>query len=108
MVPCPSNLVRKNIHDHDKFYVVLCLHYTRIVYSISVNGSTFWGGIANTSSWTQYQGHPAPTIELINATASSSGAQATASGVQSSATSTSMSMVWTLLFLGFTSYAILA
>ncbi|KAJ2957553.1 hypothetical protein NQZ79_g6782 [Umbelopsis isabellina] len=78
------------------------------VFQTCVNGSTFWGGIANTSSWDQYPSHPAPTIQLTNASASSSAGQATASGVQSSATSVSMSMVWTLLFLGTSSFALLA
>ncbi|KAG2171463.1 hypothetical protein INT43_009124 [Umbelopsis isabellina] len=73
-----------------------------------VNGSTFWGGIANTSSWDQYTGHPAPTIELTNASASTSSGQATASGVQSSATSVSTSMVWTMLFLVISSFVLLA
>ncbi|KAH8548100.1 hypothetical protein BGW37DRAFT_508257 [Umbelopsis sp. PMI_123] len=73
-----------------------------------VNGSTFWAGIQNTTSMTQYPGHPAPHIQLINASTSSSAAQSSVTGVQNSASSVSLSMAWSLLFMGMSLYAKLA
>ncbi|CAO3668127.1 unnamed protein product [Umbelopsis vinacea] len=72
-----------------------------------VNGSTFWGGIANTSSWDQNPGHPAPHIDLTNATASST-QQPPTTGLQSNAGALSPPMAWSLLFICISLYARLA
>ncbi|KAG2172992.1 hypothetical protein INT44_006965 [Umbelopsis vinacea] len=73
-----------------------------------VNGTSTWGGIANTSSWNQYLGYPAPHIDLTNATSSSSAAQPSSTAAHSAGVSVSAGTASTLMFLLGTFVAMLA
>ncbi|CAO3697295.1 unnamed protein product [Umbelopsis ramanniana] len=78
------------------------------VFQSCVNGTSTWGGIANTSSWNQYLGHPAPHIDLANATSSSIAAQPSSTAAHSAGVSISAGTVSTLLLLLGTFVAMLA
>lgn len=84
---------------NSKIFFVRCSNHNSNRIANSVNGTSTWGGIANTSSWDQYLGHPAPHIDLANATSSSIAAQPSSTAVHSAGVSISAGTVSTLLLL---------